>query len=192
MTVNEYLEKLAAPNFPGPASGSAAATVAAIAAALLEMSCKVTINKDEQKRNLMKPLKNIEAIRKHCLSLATEDMKAFAEVIRTTKSKKESPDEYEAALKNATETLVAIVKNCDSILTQIERLVNTCYIKVLGDLAGSAYIAEAAAAASKQGVEFNLQLLHDEHYKKNVLSFVRESYRNISQTKDRIVAAIIG
>ena len=47
--VHEYLEKLADPGFPGPASGSAtgsaAATVAATAAALLEMSYKVTLKK---------------------------------------------------------------------------------------------------------------------------------------------------
>jgi len=188
LTVSEYLEKLAAPNFPGPASGSAAATVAAMAAALLEMSCQVTMNKDEQQRNLPKFLKTIEVIRKNCLYLATEDMKAYAEVVRATKSKKEFPDEYEVAMKNATEPLVSIVKNCDSILVRIEQVVSTCYIKVLGDLGGSAYMAEAAAAAAKQGVEVNLKLLYDKSYKKNVLNSVRESYRHCSETKDRIVA----
>jgi formiminotetrahydrofolate cyclodeaminase len=190
LTVNEYLKKLAAPNFPGPASGSAAATAAAMAAALLEMSCEVTLNKDEQKSNLKECLKNAAAIRNHCLFLATEDMQAYAEVVKAAKLKKEFPEEYEIAMKNATDTLLSIVKNCESLLTQIEQAACICYIKVLGDLGGGAFLAEAAAAAAKQGVEINIHLLKDDDYKKNALESVRQSYKNCSETKDRIVATM--
>ncbi|MDP4128023.1 MAG: cyclodeaminase/cyclohydrolase family protein [Bacillota bacterium] len=188
LTVNEYLEKLAEPNFPGPASGSAAATIAAMAAALLEMSCEVTMKKDEQQSNLMETIKDMKEMRKHCLFLATEDMTAYAEVVRAMKAKKESPEKYEEAMKNATDTLVAIVKDSHSILTQIEKVIKTCFIKIWGDLAGSTYMAEAAAAAAKQGVEINLRLLHDERYKEEVQNLVLESYRNCAETKDRIIA----
>jgi formiminotetrahydrofolate cyclodeaminase len=183
----EYLEKLAAPAFPGPASGSAAATMGAMAAALLEMSCRVTIKKDEKKRNLAKALEDIEAIRMDCLVLGTEDMKALNEVIIATKLKKEFPHKYESALKNATDILLSIVKNCEAILNHIEQMVSTCYKPVLGELVGSAYMAEAAAAVAKQGVEVNLQLLQDEYYKENRLNVVRKTYLNISKTKDKIV-----
>lgn len=188
-TVDEYLEKMAAPSFPGPASGCAAATSTAMAAALLEMSLEVTMKKNEQHRNLEESLKDIETIRKRCLILATEDMKAYAEVVKASKSKKEFPDKYQDAMKNAIDPLVSIVKNCELILTQVEHVVNICYIKVLGDLVGSAYMAEAAAGAAKYGVEVNLKLLHDNSYKNDVLNIVRESYRNSSEIKDRIVAA---
>lgn len=190
LTVHEYLEKMAEPSFPGPAAGSAAATTAAMAAALLEMACEVTMKKDEQKRNLAKTLKDIQDIRKHCLALATEDMKAYAEVVKATKSKKEFPEEYEVAMQKATDPLVAIVKNCNLILTEIEQVAKVCFVKVLGDLTGSAYMAEAAAAAAKGGVEVNLHLLHDEQYKENVLKVVGESYRNCYETKGRIIATI--
>jgi formiminotetrahydrofolate cyclodeaminase len=190
LIVSEYLEKMAEPGFPSPVGGSAVATSAAMAAALVEMACKVTMNKDEKKRNLMEPLKNVEAIRKHCLFLATEDMKALSEVIRVAKSKNEFPDEFEVAMKNATDTLVSIVRDCNSILTQIEQGANTWYIKVLGELAVSTYMAEAAAAAAKRAVEVNLHLLRDENYKKDVLNVINESYRKSSETKNRILAAM--
>lgn len=161
-----------------------------MAAALLEMSCAATVKKDVQKRSLTDTMKAMEAVRKHCLFLATEDMRAYAEVVRAAKSKKEFPDLYEAVMKSATDTLVSIVKNCESILKQTEEVVGHCYAKVLGDIAGSAYMAEAAAGASKQGVEVNLRLLRDEHYKNEVLGIVRESCQNCSEAKNRILAAM--
>ena len=184
LTVYEYLETLAAPDFPGPASGSAAATVAAMAAALLEMSCKVTISKDGQ--NIPISLNHIANIRKQCLDLATEDVKTLAEVIRATKSKADFPDEYEKAMKNATNTLVSVVKNCEIILTGIESFVHLSNKRVLAELAGSANMAEAASASAKHGVEVNLSLLHDESYKENVRAIIRESTKNSTDTKQRI------
>jgi formiminotetrahydrofolate cyclodeaminase len=117
-------------------------------------------------------------------------MRAFADVIKASGSRGEFPDKYETAMKNATDTLVAILKNCESILTEIEHVFKIAYPKVLGDLAGGACLAEAAAAASKLGVEVNLGLIQDEEYRKRMLSFVRESYKNCVETKSRIVEGI--
>ncbi|HYK74202.1 MAG TPA: cyclodeaminase/cyclohydrolase family protein [Pseudoneobacillus sp.] len=184
LTIYEYLEKLAAPDFPGPASGSAAATVAAMAAALLEMSCKVTIRKGVE--NIPLSLKNIADVRNQCLTLATVDMKTLAEVVKTAKCKTDFPDEYEEAMKNATDTLVAVVKNCEIILTGVEQFLPLANKRVFGELAGSANMAETAAASAKFGVKVNLSLIHDEFYKENVWAVVRESFQNSTELKQRI------
>lgn len=183
LTVHEYLEKLAAPDFPGPASGSAA-TVAAMAAALLEMSCKVTIRKGGE--NIPISLKHIEDVRNQCLALATEDMKTLAEVVKAAKSKADFPDEYEKAMKNATNTLVSVVKNCEMILTGVEQFFHLSNKRVLGELAGSANMAEAAAVSAKHGVKVNLSLIHDEFYKEKVWAIVCESYQNSTEMKQRM------
>jgi formiminotetrahydrofolate cyclodeaminase len=185
LTVHEFLEKLADPTFPGPASGSAAAIAAAMAAALLEMSCKVSMKKDIG--NIPTYLNEIEDIRKKCLNLATKDMKSLTEVIRTAKSKAEFPDEFENAMKNATDPLVGIVKNSESILILIEKIIGNSSKKVMGELAGSTNLAEAAAASAKRGVEVNLRMLRDEQYKENILTTIGESYKKSSETKDRIL-----
>lgn len=185
LTIHDYLEKLASPSFPGPASGSAAATVAAMAAALLEMSCRVTLQKGVETNP--NSINIIEEIRRQCLDLATEDMMMLTEVIRAAKTKKELPDKYEMAMKNATDTLVSIVKNCEFILTQIEQLIPVCNKKVLGELMGSTYMAEAAATSAKLGVEANLPFLHDEYYKENVLAIICKNYRHCTEAKDRII-----
>ncbi|MGF7184630.1 formiminotetrahydrofolate cyclodeaminase [Desulfitispora alkaliphila] len=183
LTVNELLDKLAEAKFPGPASDSAAAITGAMAAALLEMSCEVTLKKDTKKESLKSSMKSIKAIRKDCLVLATEDMKAYAKVIQSEKLKDTSPSEFELAMKNATDTLVSIAENCNSIMTHIEQIVSICYIKVLGDLGVSAYLAEAAARSAKQGVEANVHLLHDVQYKESVLASIYQNYHNCSELK---------
>lgn len=189
LTVNDYLNKLAAPVFPGPAVGSAAATTAAMAAALVEMSYAITLKKDmKQLENLEAFIKELTDIRRLCLAIATEDVLAYGEVVKAAKLKKESPTEFERAMKRATDTLVAIVKNCESILTNIEQVVQTCYEKVLGDLAGSAFLAEAAANTARAGVEVNLQQISDQNYKKGVTASVQKSYKKCLAIKEKIIA----
>jgi formiminotetrahydrofolate cyclodeaminase len=190
LTVTEFLKKMSEPGFPRPLSGSAMAMTAAMAAALLEMGYRVTMKRDETKSYLVESLKNIEAVRRHCLYIANEDMNAFPEVMKAAKSKKEFPEEYETAVKNATETLAAIVKDCSIILTQLEQFAGVCHKPVLGDLAGSAYMAEAAGTAAKRVVEINLRMVRDEEYKRNTVDSVNENYKNILEAKDRIIAAI--
>jgi formiminotetrahydrofolate cyclodeaminase len=184
LTVHEYIEKLAAPDFPGPASGSAAATVAAMAAALLEMSCKVTIKKGG--KNIPISLKQIEDVRNQCLALATEDMKKLSRIVKAAKSKTDFPDEYEEVMKGATNTLVSIIKSCEIILTGVEQFFLLSNKRVLGELAASANMAETAAASAKHGVKENLSLIQDELYKEKVWAIVRESYQNSTEMKQRI------
>jgi formiminotetrahydrofolate cyclodeaminase len=190
LTVHAYLEKLAAPDFPGPASGSALATVAAMAAALLEMSCNVTIRKGGE--NIPISLKQIENIRHQCLALATEDMKTLAEVVKAAKSKADFPDEYEEAMKNATNTLVSIIKICQMILTEVEQFFPQSNKRVFGELVGSANMAETAAASAKHGVKINLSFIQDEIYKEQVWNTVRKSYQKSTEMKQRIDRLING
>lgn len=185
LMVHEYLEKLAEPSFPGPASGSAAATVVAMAAALLEMSYKVTIRHGVE--DLPIELDEIEEIRHQCLALATEDMVVLTKLIRAAKSRKEFPEKYEDAMKNATDTLVSIVKNCEYILKQIDLLIPICNKRVVAELIGSTYMAEAALASAKLGVEVNLHLLQDEHYKEKTENIIQNGYRNSAEIKERIL-----
>ncbi|WP_338469647.1 cyclodeaminase/cyclohydrolase family protein [Niallia sp. XMNu-256] len=189
LTVYEYLEKLASPEFPNPASGSAASTIAAMAASLLEMSYKVTVTNNEKKMPIS--LNEIEGIRHQCMRLATEDMIALAEVVKATKFKSAFPVKYEEAMKKATDPLVSVVKNCEIILSWIVQLIPIANKSVLGELAGSANMAEAAATSAKQGIEVNLLLLSDKVYIGNVQAAIHKSYKNTIETKQRIDKSMI-
>ena len=170
MTVEHYLDELALPRFPGPASGSAAATTASTAAALLEMSYHVT----KKTSHYVMPIDeaDIKRVRHHCLELATEDMEALEKLVHVMKSNKQGPDDYEQALKHATDPLVAIVSESRLILNYAEKLLPICDQRALAELTGCQAFAKAAMEAAKVGVESNLHLLKDDIYIKEVANIL--------------------
>jgi formiminotetrahydrofolate cyclodeaminase len=81
--VEEFLEDLAS-HSPAPGSGSAAAVVAAIAAALVAKVCRLTVGKPkyaEVKLEMFKTLGLSEALRAKMMILAEADKKSFLKVI---------------------------------------------------------------------------------------------------------------
>lgn len=170
MTVQNYLEALASPRFPGPASGSAAATTAGMAAALLEMSYHVTKKKFTKAMPIDEA--DIKRLRHHCLELATKDMEALEELIQVMKSKERDAHEYERALQYATDPLVSIVSESRLILNYAEKLLPICDKRALPELTGCQAFSKAAITAAKVGIESNLHLLQDDIYKKEVESIL--------------------
>ena len=187
LTLGEYLEKIAEPSFPGPASGSACATAVAMASALVEMSCKASIKKDPQNQMLIDATEKMKKLKAHCLYLADDDMRAFGEVIKGTRKKKEFPDQYEDLLQKATDPLVAILEGCELILVEIQGIQKESYVKVLGDLAGAVYLSEGAAIAVKKAIEVNLTYLSDTAYIKRVRETVERLYDNCSKIKNNVI-----
>ena len=187
LTVNDYLEKMAVCDFPGPAAGSAAATTAAMAAALMEMSCDGSLRKSNGNPLLEESIKMGKTIRKRCQTLANVDMEAYGEVIKAAKQKGNDPEAYELAMKNATEPFIEILRSCHDLLNQIEKIVGMSFSKVLGDLVGGTYLAEAAAAASKSGIEVNMVHIKDQAFKEMMLPEARLLYKQSNEAKERIL-----
>ncbi len=129
----------------------------------------------------------MKELKAHCLDLADDDMNAFGEVIKGTRKKKESPDQYEAILQKATDPLVAILESCEVILMEIEKVQKESYTKVLGDLAGAVYLSEGAATAVKKGIEVNLTYLSDIAYKERIRENIEKTYDNCSKLKNQVM-----
>lgn len=190
LKVKEYLDKLAEPSFPGPASGSATATTIATGSALLEMAYKVTVKKGEGRVSIN--LKEIEAVRRQTLNLATEDVEVLAGIIQAAKYRKESPDKYQLAMIEGTDTLVAIAQNGAFILEQMEQLIPICNKRVFAELIAGAYMTEAAVQSVILGVETNLYLLQDGEYKEKVQAEMNTISENCSDIKVRIMDDLNG
>ena len=114
-------------------------------------------------------------------------MKAFGEVIKGTKKKKEFPNQYEDLLQKATDPLVAILEGCEQILVEIQKIQKESYAKVLGDLAGAVYLSEGAAIAVKKAIEVNLTYLSDMAYTERVKETVETLYENCSKIKNSVI-----
>jgi len=190
ITVADYLAKMAVCDFPGPAAGSAAATAAAMAAALLEMSCDGSLRKNGENPLLAESIVMGAEIRHACLVLADMDMTAYGQVIAAAKNKANNWDAYETAMKGATEPFIQILRHCHSLLDQIEKVIKGSFSRVLGDLVGGAYLAEAAAVASKSGIDVNLMLIRDEDYQSRYQSEAVALYQACSDLKAEILAQV--
>lgn len=190
LTVDVYLKKMAVCDFPSPAAGSAAATAAAMAAALLEMSCDGSLRKHGENALLKESLGVGERLRAACLDLADEDIIAYGRVIAAAKDKKADPQAYQEAMKGATEPFLDILSHCHTLLVQIEKIIGSSFSRVLGDLVGGVYLAEAAAAASKSGVEVNLALVTDPAFKEKHLPAARALYQTCLDLKGNILGQV--
>lgn len=190
LTVAEYLKKMSVCDFPGPAAGSAAATAAAMAAALLEMSCDGSLRKNGDNPLLATSIAIGANLRQACLALADDDMMAYELVIAAAKNKANNREAYETAMKGATEPFMQILRHCHSLLAQIKNVINGSFSRVLGDLVGGAYLAEAAAAASKSGIDVNLMLIGDKDYQSRYQIEATALYQACANLKAEILAQV--
>ncbi|MBP8031541.1 MAG: cyclodeaminase/cyclohydrolase family protein, partial [Acetobacterium sp.] len=190
LTVADYLAKMSVCDFPGPAAGSAAATAAAMAAALLEMSCDGSLRKNGENPLLAESIAIGTAVRQACLILADTDMTAYGQVIVAAKNKATDWEAYETAMKGATEPFIQILRHCHRLLVQIEKVIKGSFSRVLGDLVGGAYLAEAAAVASKSGIDVNLMLIHDAEFKTRYQTEAQTLYQACTEIKAAILAQV--
>lgn len=190
LTVDDYLKKMAVCDFPGPAAGSAAATAVAMAAALLEMSCDGSLRKNGDNPLLVESIALAAELRQAGLNLADVDMAAYGRVITAAKNKATDREAYETAMKGATEPFMAILRHCHRLLGQIEKVIKGSFSRVLGDLVGGAYLAEAAAAASKSGIDVNLMLIGDRAYQSRYQTEAKALYQACVSLKVEILGQV--
>lgn len=164
LDVATLLEKIAEPVFPGPASGSAIAVGAAMGAALLEMSWRATLKKKPELEQGQERIRIFEEGRKRLLALSTEDMEGYNVYVKAVSLKNTDPVAYDAALKLGTQPLVDIAAVSTHLLEWLDRIQMECYIKVQGDLAGSATLLHGAVRAASIATQINLRLMKSPEY----------------------------
>nr|WP_269747921.1 cyclodeaminase/cyclohydrolase family protein [Alkalibacter mobilis] len=192
MTVGEFLEKLSQTEFPGPASGSASAASAAMAAALFEMSWKASINKNDILGSKSNLIDEMAIIREKLISLATEDMEAYGKFIKGVRVKKTDPASYEKALIEGTEPLVGIFRNALLILDIVNNTVQDSFVKVLGDLAGSSILAHGAIMAAEKGARINLKMIKNSDYSTRTEKELSEGIEKAAKVMKEITDKIEG
>src|SRR5215212_6375936 len=91
-TVDDFIDQLASAN-PTPGGGSASALAGAMAAAMVEMACNLTVGR-EKFRDVEEDLKVVLArageLREQLLAAVDEDTEAYNEVSQAYKLPKES------------------------------------------------------------------------------------------------------
>ncbi|HCX65633.1 MAG TPA: hypothetical protein DHN33_10545 [Eubacteriaceae bacterium] len=184
--MDEFLEDLQAPVFPGPASGSACAVSVAMAAALLGMSVEATRKKKEVSGEDVPSAQQIYQWRQKSMELATKDMQAYDKVVKAQSLKKEEPDEYDRIMAEATVTLVEIMECSAEILKSINSFLTVSFNKVIGDLAGAASLAYGAAIGCNGSVEINSKLIKGQEARASIIRIKEDHLNGVNKSKSRI------
>ena len=141
--VGRFVTELAA-DPPGPAAGSAAAVTAAMAAALLELAARKSLDAHAAA--------SAAGMRERALSLAEADARAYAEVLDSSGKRRI------AALERAN----GVLREIGTLAGEVGELAEPLARTARGALRGDALAAGELAAAVERAVERLLEVNRDE------------------------------
>jgi formiminotetrahydrofolate cyclodeaminase len=191
LTVEEFMEALAAPT-PTPGGGSASAQAGAMAAALLRMMCDLTLGR-EAYRPHEEAVQGIrgraESLRKDLLALVDRDAEAYDSVVRALRLPKSTPAEKEeraAALGRANlfaiEAPMAIADACAVLMGMAGELAFKGNVNAVSDVGAAALLAYAGLRGAILSVRVNLKGVTDEAR----ATRIRERVRRLEIDSERL------
>lgn len=163
LTVEDFVAQLASAN-PTPGGGSASALAGAIAAALVEMACNLTVGR-EKFRNVEEELQVVLArsgeLREQLMAAVEEDTQAYDEVSQAYKLSKRTDAEKQAraeaiqrALMYATEVPLKVA----TAALEISQLALIALEKSNPNVASDARVARVIADAAREGATANVEI----------------------------------
>jgi formiminotetrahydrofolate cyclodeaminase len=185
MTVQDFIEQLASAS-PTPGGGSASALAGAMAAAMVEMACNLTIGR-EKFRDVEEEMRTVLArakeLRQLMLDAVDEDTKSYDAVSQAYKMPRDSDAEkaertaaIQSALQYASEVPLKVAK----AVAEASELAGIAMQKSNPNVASDARVARLLADAARDGaianVEINLGSITDEGF----IERMREELKGIS------------
>lgn len=165
-TLGSFTSRLAS-KAPTPGGGGAAATVGALACALGEMVCNLTIGKPKYAMNedeTLTILSELALDREELLRMIDADAKAFGPVAEAYSIPKDDPGRQkvmERALCQATEAPLALMKTITGVISHLNRLATIGSKLVVSDVGVAAVCAQAALEGASLNVYINTASMAD-------------------------------
>jgi len=183
MSILEFLDELGSDS-PAPGGGSVAALSGALAAALGEMVCNLTIGK-EKYADVEDEIKNIlrdcKKIREELIKLVDKDTQAFNEVMKAFKLPKENEEQIEIrrkaiqdAFKNAALVPFETAKKSFEVLKLAKIIAEKGNKNSITDSGVSALLACSAVKAAIYNVRIYLSSIKDEHFVNDLNSQIKK------------------
>ena len=173
LSLAEFADRLASAE-PVPGGGSASAIAACLAASLLAMVSRLSLDRPKyeayQELN-SRTLEWADAARHRLLDLADEDARAYAGLIAARKLPKDTPDEQaerdariRAAARQAAEAPLAAIRECATLIDRIGSMAGRSNLNAASDLEVAARLCAAAARGAAANVRINLPSVGDARY----------------------------
>lgn len=177
-------------------SGSAAAQAGALAAALGELVCSLTINQkrssDEEARGVLDQLRQLSADLRLASAEETEGRKQVAEAIalpRDTEAERLARTmALEQATKNAVASPLRIAQNAMEVLELLNELTEIGNPSAFADLATGAQLAMTAMRGAAYNVLSNLLTISDEDFNRRQRAEITELITRGKERTDEIEA----
>jgi formiminotetrahydrofolate cyclodeaminase len=176
-TIEKFLEELSS-KAPTPGGGAVAAVAGAMAAALVSMVAKLSVNKNEDFKEIEE---KAEKLREELLELADEDCQAFERVMKAYRLPKESNKQQEIrnkeiqeALKKAAETPLKTAKKSVEVLKMASFCAQKGNQNAVSDARAGIELATAAVYGALENVRINLESIKDEKFYQRIKEEIEE------------------
>jgi glutamate formiminotransferase/formiminotetrahydrofolate cyclodeaminase len=173
LTLAEFSERLASGD-PVPGGGSASAVAGALAASLVAMVARLSLDRpkyEAYRSTHERALEFGEQARRRLLDLADDDATAYAGFSRARKMPRDTDEQLEArdattrvAARAASDVPMRVVRECHLLLNEVEALAGRSNLNAASDLEVAGRLAAAAARGAGANVLINLPMVGDESY----------------------------
>lgn len=190
LTLGGFTEQLASAE-PVPGGGSASAVAGSMAAALLAMVSRLSVDRPkyaDYAATHARALGVADAARTTLLALADEDARAYAAFGAARKLPRETDHEQRAreeatrsAARVAAEVPLAVVRECARVVYEVEAMAGRSNLNASSDLEVAARLATAAARGAAANVLINLPMVGDEAYAGVLTAEVDDLLENIER-----------
>ncbi len=198
--LSEVLDSLAA-GTATPGGGGAAGVTGAMAAALVAMVARLTLDKKgyERVREAMaERLERAEALRAELLDGVERDVAAFDAVMDafrlpkdTEEQKSARAERVQAALRDATEVPYETARAALGVLTLAAGAIAEGNRNAASDAAAAVHLAHAAAQAALLNVDINLGSIRDEAFSADYRAKRAELARSLEARHSEALAAVL-
>jgi methenyltetrahydrofolate cyclohydrolase len=178
-TLAGFMEALASAE-PVPGGGSASAVAAALAASLVVMVSRLSLDRPKYAAYTASHERAIafaEIARQRFLELADDDSTAYAAFSAALKLPRETDEDraersraMHTAARRAAEVPLEVVRQCHQLVQQVESLVGRSNLNAVSDLDVAALLAQAAARGAGANVIINLPMVDDSRFAGTALS----------------------
>ncbi|MTI79964.1 MAG: cyclodeaminase/cyclohydrolase family protein [Firmicutes bacterium] len=190
-SVDQFLENTSSDS-PTPGGGSVAALTGALGAALVQMVGNLTVGK-EKYRHVEDEIKELVRKGTHLMDkqkkLAEDDMAHFDSFMEVLSLPKNTPEEQETrkkrlqqALKDATETPLAIASAGVEVLTLTALVAEKGTKNAISDAGVAAHLAEAAVQAALITADCNIPRIEDQTF----VQWAEKKKENLSSEAQRL------